>query len=112
MEAFAPPVIANTREDNITVIYVDAVRVRSGEEPRGQRKHGVSLKQATEIFDQVHIVDRKSDDPEQFRGVGWCEGRLRSVIFEIRFDSDGEYYHLVTAWKSTEQEQQSYAENA
>ena len=77
-----------------------------------RRKHGVSLKQATAIFDQVYIVDRKSDDPEQFRAIGWCAGRLCSVIFEIRLDSEGEYYHLVTAWKSTEQEEQSYAENA
>ena len=77
-----------------------------------KRKHGVSLKQATEIFDQVYIVDRKSDDPEQFRAIGWSGGRLCSVIFEMRLDSEGEYYHLVTAWKSTEQEEQSYAENA
>ena len=77
-----------------------------------KRKHGVSLKEATEIFDQVYIVDRKSDDPEQFRVIGWCEGRLCSVIFEIRVDSEGEYYRLVTAWKSTEQEEQSYGENA
>jgi uncharacterized DUF497 family protein len=77
-----------------------------------KRKHGVRLKQATEIFDQVYLVDRKSDDPEQFRAIGWCGGRLCSVIFEIRIDSEGEYYHLVTAWKSTEQEEQIYAENA
>jgi hypothetical protein len=55
---------------------------------------------------------KKNDDPEQFRATGWCRGRLCSVIFEIRHDSEGEYYHLVTAWKSTEQEEQSYAENA
>ena len=77
-----------------------------------KRKHGVSLKQAAEIFDQVYIVDRKSDDPEQYRAIGWSGGRLCSVIFEIRLDSEGEYYHLVTAWKSTEHEEQSYAENA
>jgi hypothetical protein len=41
-----------------------------------------------------------SDDPEQFRAIGWCRGRLCSVIFEIRHDSEGEYYHLVTAWKA------------
>jgi uncharacterized DUF497 family protein len=29
-----------------------------------KRKHGVSLKQARNIFDQVYLVDRKSDDPE------------------------------------------------
>ena len=37
--------------------------------------------------------------------------RLRSVIFEIKHDSEGEYYHLVTAWKATKQKEQSYAEN-
>ena len=76
-----------------------------------KRKHGVSLNEAREIFDQVYLVDQKTDDPEQFRAIGWCRGRLCSVIFEIRHDSEGECYHLVTAWKATQQEEQSYAEN-
>jgi len=76
-----------------------------------KRKHGVSLKEAQEIFDQVYLVDRKSDDPEQSRAIGWCGGRLCSVIFEIRPDSEGEYCHLVTAWMATRQEEQSHAEN-
>jgi uncharacterized DUF497 family protein len=76
-----------------------------------KRKHGVSLREAQEIFDQVYLVDQKSDDPEQFRAIGWCRGGLCSVIFEIRHDSHGEYYHLVTAWKATTAEEQSYAEN-
>jgi uncharacterized DUF497 family protein len=74
-------------------------------------KHGISLKQAQEIFDQSYLVDQRSDDPEQFRAIGWCRGLLCSMIFEIRHDADGEYYHLVTAWKSTKEEEQSYAEN-
>jgi uncharacterized DUF497 family protein len=76
-----------------------------------KRKRGVSLKEAQEIFDQVYVVDRRSDDPEQFRAIGWCRGYLCSVIFEIRRDSEGEYHHLVTAWKATKEEEQSYAEN-
>jgi uncharacterized DUF497 family protein len=76
-----------------------------------KRKHGVSLNEALEVFDQVYVVDRKSDDPQQFRAIGWCRGRLCSVIFEIRYDSEGEYYHLVTAWTATVGEEQSYAEN-
>jgi uncharacterized DUF497 family protein len=76
-----------------------------------KQKHGVSLREAREIFDQVYVVDRKRDNPEQFRAIGWCRGRLCSVIFEVRRDSEGEYYHLVTAWKATTQEEQSYAEN-
>jgi hypothetical protein len=59
----------------------------------------------------VYLVDQKSDHPEQFRAIGWSRGRLCSVIFEIRRDSEGEYYHLVTAWKATKEEEQSYAEN-
>lgn len=77
-----------------------------------KRVHGVSLKEAQQIFDQTYLVDQKNDDPEQFRAIGWCQGRLCSVIFEIRYDAEGEYYHLVTAWQATKEEEQSYAENA
>jgi uncharacterized DUF497 family protein len=76
-----------------------------------KRKQGVGLDEAQEIFDQVYLVDQKSDDPAQFRAIGWSRGRLCSVIFDIRHDSEGEYCHLVTAWKATKQEEQSYAEN-
>ena len=74
------------------------------------RKHGVSLEEAQEIFDQAYLLDRRNDDPEQFRAIGWSRGRLCSVIFEIRRDFKGEFYHLVTAWKATKQEEQAYAE--
>jgi len=83
-----------------------------GEKSRSvKRKHGVSLKEAQDIFDQAYIVDQKNDNPEQFRAIGWSRGRLCSVIFEIRRDARGEYYRLVTAWKATKEEEQSYAEN-
>ena len=75
-----------------------------------QRKHGVSLEEAQQIFDQAYIVDARNDDPEQFRAIGWSGGRMCSVIFEIRRDGHGEYYHLVTAWKATKQEVQAYAD--
>lgn len=72
----------------------------------------MSLKEVQQVFDQTYLVDQKDDDPEQFRAIGWCRGRLCSVIFEIRYDEEGEYYHLVTAWKATKEEEQSYAKNA
>lgn len=75
-----------------------------------KRKHGISLEEAQEIFDQSYLVDRKNDDPEQFRAIGWSGGRLCSVIFEIRRDREGEFYHLITAWKATKQEEDAYAE--
>jgi uncharacterized DUF497 family protein len=84
-------------------------------DPRKSRsveaRHGISLEQAQEVFDQVYVVDQKNDDPEQFRAIGWCRGGLWSVIFEIRRDRIGEYYHLITAWKATMQEERYYAEN-
>lgn len=70
-----------------------------------------ALNEAQEIFDQAYLVDQKNDDPEQFRAIGWWGGRFCSVVFEIRHDAGGEYYHLITAWRATLEEEQSYAEN-
>jgi hypothetical protein len=36
--------------------------------------------------------------------------RFYTVIFEVREDREGEYYHLVTLWKATTEEQQLYEE--
>ena len=95
--------------------YNSYTGMRLAFDPRKSRavlgKYGISLKEAQEIFDQAYLVDEKNDDPQQFRAIGWCGDRLCSVIFEIRRDAGGEYYHLVTAWKATKEEEQSYAEN-
>ena len=50
-------------------------------------------------------MDRRCDDPEQFRAIGSVSGTLYSVIYEVRQDADGEFYHLVTLWKATEKEE-------
>jgi uncharacterized DUF497 family protein len=44
-----------------------------------KRKHGVSLKEAREIFDQVYLVDQRSDDPEQFRAIGCCRSQAENI---------------------------------
>ena len=56
-------------------------------------------------------ADQKSDNPEQYRAIGWVGERLCSVIYEVRYDAEGEYYWLIAAWKATKQEEASYAEN-
>jgi len=76
-----------------------------------KQKHGISLKEAEAIFDQVHVIDRKRDVPEQFRAIGWSKGRLCSVIFEIRQDEEGDYYHLITAWRASKHEERAFFEN-
>jgi len=50
--------------------------------------------------------------PEQYRAIGWVGEKLYALIFEMREDKDGEYYHLVTLWKATKQEQQLYEEHS
>jgi hypothetical protein len=36
---------------------------------------------------------------------------MKSAIFEIRYDPEGEFYHLITAWKATQLEEQIHGEN-
>jgi uncharacterized DUF497 family protein len=72
---------------------------------------GIGFEEAQEIFTQEHYVDRISDLPEQYRAIGWVGQRLYSLIFEVREDVEGEFYHLVTLWKSTRYEEGLYAEN-
>ena len=68
--------------------------------------------QAQETWRHPYYLDQRSEVPEQYRAIGWIEGTLYSVIFEVREDESGEYYHLVTLWKSTKQEQKLYDENS
>ncbi|MBU1171192.1 MAG: BrnT family toxin [Proteobacteria bacterium] len=77
-------------------------------DPRRQ----IDFVEVQEIWLHPHYVDCRSDDPEQFRAIGWVKGTLYSVIFEVREDKEGEYYHIVTLWKSTKQELKLYEENS
>ncbi len=78
---------------------------------RANPQRGVGFEEAQELFEREHITDRRSDDPEQFRAIGWVNGKMYSVIYEVRQDGQGEFYHLVTLWKSTKEERNAYAEN-
>jgi uncharacterized DUF497 family protein len=50
--------------------------------------------------------------PEQYRAIGWVGSRLYIVIFEMREDEKGKYFHLVTLWRATREERQLYEENS
>lgn len=71
-------------------------------------QRGIGFKEAQEIFSRPYYLDRRSDAPEQYRAIGWVADRLYSVIFEVREDREGEYFHLVTLWKATREEQRLY----
>lgn len=65
---------------------------------RSNPKRGIGFEEAKEIFARAYYLDQRSDDPEQYRAIGWYDGRLYSVIFEIREYANGEVYHLITLW--------------
>ena len=79
---------------------------------RRNPKRGIGFEEAGEIFAHPYYQDQRSDDPEQYRAIGWVGDRLFTVIFEIRRDALGECYHLVTLWRSTPQERRLYEANA
>jgi hypothetical protein len=68
----------------------------------------LDLKRPSELFCQPHCIDQRSEIPEQHRVVGWIGGKLYTVIFEVRHDGVGEYYHLVMLWKATAEERRLY----
>jgi uncharacterized DUF497 family protein len=85
---------------------------RKSERLRKNPKRGVGFEEVQEVFSHPYYLDRRSDSPEQYRAIGWVRERLYTVIFEVRDDDEGAYYHLVTLWKSTRQEQQLYGKHS
>jgi uncharacterized DUF497 family protein len=77
---------------------------------RSDPSRGIGFEETEELFLSPHGVDRRSDPPEQYRAIGWVKGNLYSVIFEVRADEEGEYFHLVALWKATEEERALYEE--
>jgi uncharacterized DUF497 family protein len=86
--------------------------VKKSDRLRANPKRGIGFEEAQQIFARPYYLDQRSDIPEQYRAIGWVGGRLYSVIFEVREDNNGEYYHLVTLWRATKQEQELYEENS
>jgi uncharacterized DUF497 family protein len=79
---------------------------------RANRKRAIGFEEAQEIFSHPYYLDQRSDLQEQYRAIGWVGQELYALIFEMREDEKGEYYHLVTLWKATKEEQQLYEEHS
>ena len=78
---------------------------------RRNPERGIGFEEVQELWNHLYYLDQRLDDPEQYRAIGWVNGHLYSVIFEVREDEEGDYYHLITLWKSTLEEQELYEEN-
>jgi uncharacterized DUF497 family protein len=86
-------------------------RIKS-EKLRRNPKRGIGFEEAREIFEGPYYQDRVCELPEQDRAIGWVGQRLYTLIFEAREDGEGEFYHLVTLWKSTREERELYEEHS
>lgn len=85
---------------------------RKSERLRKNPRRGIGFEEAQKIFSHPYYLDQRSDLPEQYRAVGWVGDKLITLIFEVHEDFEGEYYHLVTLWRSTKQEQELYEEHS
>ena len=83
---------------------------RKSQRLRSNPRRGIGFEEAQEISSHPYYLDQRSDLPDQYRAIGWVGDKLYTVIFEVREDADGEFYHLMTLWKSTSQEQELYEE--
>lgn len=79
---------------------------------RSNPKRSIGFEEAQEVFSHEYYCDRRTDPPEQYRAIGWVGARLYTVIFEVREDAEGEFFHLVTLRKATQQERRLYEENS
>ncbi len=76
------------------------------------RSEGLDLKKSRKYFRIRTIWIRGSMHPSNIAPSGGVGARMYSLIFEVREDSKGEYFHLVTLWKSTRKERTLYEENS
>lgn len=86
--------------------------ISKSEKLRANPKRGIGFEEAKQIFERPYYEDYRYDDPEQFRVIGWVKDKLYSLIYEIREDHEGEYYHFVTLWRSTKEEVKLYEQNS
>jgi uncharacterized DUF497 family protein len=85
---------------------------RKSQRLKANPRRGIGFEEAQALFSRPYWLERRSGTPEQFRAVGWVGGRIYTIILEIRNDEEGEIFHLVTLWKSTQEEVRLYEENS
>ncbi|NET59232.1 MAG: hypothetical protein F6K47_24760 [Symploca sp. SIO2E6] len=61
-----------------------------------ERNRGYFLEEVAQIFAGDYVERMKHDDPEQFIAIGYLNNSLLSVIYEVRYDEEGEYIWLIT----------------
>lgn len=73
-----------------------------------KQNRGYSLEEVATILSGEYVERIKRDNPEQFIAIGYLGNTLLSLIYEVRYDEEGEYIWLITYWKSTKKEREIY----
>ena len=86
------------------------MRIRYDPDKRQEvlRRRQIDFADLPELLALPYVEDQRRDDPEQYRVIGFAQGRLVAFIIEYRQNATGPYLWVVTAWHSTRQEQQAY----
>ena len=86
------------------------MRLRWDETKRQEvlRRRQIDLAWLDELLSLPYVENQSRDDPEQYRVIGFVQGRLVTFIIEYRRDARGKYLWVVTAWHATTQEQHAY----
>jgi uncharacterized DUF497 family protein len=61
-----------------------------------KQNRGYSLEEVSIVLAGEYVEQVKQDDPEQLIAIGYWGNTLISVIYEIRYDDEGEYIWLIT----------------
>ena len=86
------------------------MRVRWNEAKRQRvlAERNIDFGQFNDLLYIPYVEDRRSEIPEQYRIIGFADGKLTTFIVEYRIDEVGEYIWIVTAWRATKQERKNY----
>ncbi|MGV0025490.1 hypothetical protein [Phormidesmis priestleyi] len=86
------------------------MRVRWDEAKRQRvlAERDIDVNHLNDLLYTPYLEDQRSELPEQYRIIGFADGKLTTFIVEYRDDEVGEYIWAVTAWRSTKQERRSY----
>ncbi len=72
---------------------------------KNKKERGIGHDEAIAVFYSRPTMESQcTDNPEQYKITGFIDGRLYSVIYEDR----GDYYWIVTLWKSTKDERREF----
>ena len=104
--------IETIRYNCYTILQGADIRFKWDQQKNRQliKERSLDFQYAKELFGSSYNLSQKSDDPEQWRAIGWVSGRLITLIYEEREDNEGLFYWLVTGWLATETEEKLFNE--